>query len=148
MIKFNTASSLRKSKGITMVEVLVSILVVSIGLLGYAGLLARSVKNNQSSYFRSQATFHAYDIIDCIRANKIEALAGSYNIAIGSLPTSSNMASEDIFYWKNNLSQNLPEGDGSVLVDVKGNITISIQWKDGGSKNDDSNTIFMTQTSL
>jgi type IV pilus assembly protein PilV len=59
----------RSSEGFSMVEVLVSVLVLSIGLLGLAGLQASSLRNSQSAYFRSQATEMAYDIADRMRAN-------------------------------------------------------------------------------
>jgi len=60
---------MNRAKGFTLVEVLVSMIVLSIGLLGLAGLQATSLRNNQSAYYRSQATFLAYDIADRMRAN-------------------------------------------------------------------------------
>lgn len=140
--------NIKKSTGSTMVEVLVSIVILAIGLLGYAGLLTRSIKNNQSSYFRSQATILTYDIVDCMRANITEAKSGSYNTEIGSITTGTSLAEKDINYWKSNIYQELPDGDGAVLVDVNGNITITILWNDGGTGNSESSTQFTTQTSL
>ena len=52
-----------------MIEVMVALLVLSIGLLGLAALQTTSLQYNTGSYFRSQATFLAYDILDRMRAN-------------------------------------------------------------------------------
>ena len=63
--------------GFTLLEVLVALVILSIGLLGLAGLQAASLRYNHSSYLRSQATLIAYDIVDRMRANRQEALNGA-----------------------------------------------------------------------
>jgi type IV pilus assembly protein PilV len=63
-------------KGFSLVEVLVALLVLSIGLLGLAALQTTSLQFNTGSYHRTQATFLAYDIIDRMRVN-IGAVANS-----------------------------------------------------------------------
>jgi len=67
-----------REDGFTMVEVLVALLVLSVGLLGLAMLQATGLRYNNDSYMRSQATILAYDLIDRIRANKAAAVAGAY----------------------------------------------------------------------
>lgn len=57
-------------RGFTLIEVLVAMVVLSIGLLGLAGLQATSLKSNQSAYHRSQATQLAYEMADRMRANR------------------------------------------------------------------------------
>src|SRR3990167_4605539 len=59
----------RSQKGFSLIEVLVALLVLSIGLLGLAALQTTSLQFNTGSYFRTQATFLAYDILDRMRAN-------------------------------------------------------------------------------
>lgn len=59
--------------GFTMIEVLIAVLVLSIGLLGLAGLQAASLHNNHSAYLRSQATLLAYGIADRMRANQVRS---------------------------------------------------------------------------
>lgn len=66
------------SRGFTLVEILVALLVLSFGLVGLAMLQATGLKYNSDSYLRSQATMLAYDIIDRMRANKTGADAGYY----------------------------------------------------------------------
>lgn len=135
----------RSQSGATMIEVLVSLLVVALGLLGYAGLLLKSQQSNLSAYSRSQATMLAYDIAERMRANRVAALGGGYNIAVGSALGGGGMAGTDLADWKANMAQSLTGGDGSVSVDLQGNVTIVVQWSD---KRDGTLTSFTTQTSL
>ena len=67
-----------RSRGFSLIEVLVALLVLSVGLLGMAILQVQGLKYNTNSYQRTQATFLAYDIIDRMRANKVGADAGAY----------------------------------------------------------------------
>src|SRR3546814_2402887 len=67
-------------RGTTLSEVLIAVLVLGIGMLGIASLQATSLRNSQSSLERSQAVIATYAIIDAMRANRNDALAGAYNI--------------------------------------------------------------------
>lgn len=58
-----------KTKGFTLVEVLVSMVILSVGLLGLASLQSLALKDNQDAYLRSQANFLAYEMNDRLRAN-------------------------------------------------------------------------------
>ncbi|HAN56512.1 MAG TPA: type IV pilus modification protein PilV [Betaproteobacteria bacterium] len=120
-------------KGFTLLEVLVAIVVLSIGLLGLAGLMASSVRNNHSAYQRTQAAWLAYDMVDRMRANRAYAvtLATDYNVALGSASASANLAGTDVTDWKTALSTTLPAGDGSVVVNgTTGAATVIVQWND------------------
>jgi type IV pilus assembly protein PilV len=68
----------RTVAGFSLIEVLVALLVLSVGLLGLALLQATGLKFNNDSYMRTQATILAYDLIDRMRANKVAADAGKY----------------------------------------------------------------------
>ncbi|MFL6713216.1 MAG: type IV pilus modification protein PilV, partial [Sulfurifustis sp.] len=72
------ANNKSASQGFTLVEVLVTLVVLSIGLLGLAMLQLESLKHNTDAYFRTQATMLAYEIIDRMRANVDAARGGSY----------------------------------------------------------------------
>jgi type IV pilus assembly protein PilV len=111
---------MNKNTGFTLIEVLIAMLVLAVGLLGLAGLQVASLKNNQSAYFRSQATQLAYDITDRMRTNKL----GNYNNqaattddCIASLCTPSQMAGYDLKQWSDQLSALLPSGQGIVCKD-------------------------------
>jgi type IV pilus assembly protein PilV len=115
--------------GFTMIEVLIAVLVLSIGLLGLAGLQAASLRNNHSAYLRSQATLLAYGIADRMRANQAEVTGGTgYQMAAYNLPAAvtacnssgcspTNMAQNDLYEWETTLARELPNGKGVVCLD-------------------------------
>ncbi|OGI69551.1 MAG: type IV pilus modification protein PilV [Candidatus Muproteobacteria bacterium RBG_16_60_9] len=70
----------RLSGGFTLVEVLVAIVVLSIGLLGLAALQITSLQFNSNSYLRTQATVVAYDLIDRMRSNRAAFAANAYHV--------------------------------------------------------------------
>lgn len=126
----------RSERGLTLVEILVALLILSIGLLGLAGLQTLSLTFNTSAYYRTQATALAYGLADRMRANRPAALAGDYDAALldpapdcaapnldGSVPQ------DDIAIWRMALACRLPLGNGSVTRN--GNeFTLSVQWDD------------------
>ena len=127
-------------RGFTLLEVLVAIVVMSIGLLGLAGLMASSLKNSHSAYQRTQATWLAYDALDRMRANRQIALAGGYNLALGATPGGSALAAIDLGEWDTALANTLPAGDGSIAVAAGGAVRIVVQWNDArgiGGKDDE-----------
>src|SRR5690606_37316619 len=60
--------------GFTLIEVLIALVVMSVGLLGLASLQTNTLAFNRDAYLRSQATALAYDIIDRMRANRDAAV--------------------------------------------------------------------------
>ncbi len=123
----STGAVLRnRQTGLTLVEVLVSVVILSIGLVGVAGLQAMSLKNNQSAFMRSQATALAYDIADRMRSNVLSANTGLYDPAAaattsGCTSTSGcseqQMAENDLAEWNAAITTYLPMGQGYVCVD-------------------------------
>lgn len=131
--------------GFSLIEVLVTIIVVSFGMLGFAGLLNESIAANRQAYMRSQATLLAHDIIERMRVNRVAATGGAYTIALAMSPAGGSVAGEDLVEWKSLLSSYLPAGDGSVVADGSGAVTIVITWDDD---NDGVATTFSTQSSI
>lgn len=80
----NFKSPERKQSGLSLIEVLIAIVISSIGLLGLAGMQATGLQNNHSAYHRSQATVLAYDIADRMRSN-VDAV-GNYLSSYQSPP--------------------------------------------------------------
>lgn len=142
----------RRSRGFTLVEVLVTLLVLSIGLLGIAKLLLVSSRANDSAYLRTQATALAYSILDSMRANRQAAVDGDYNgssgaaanpgtqCPVGSPCSGGSIAQYDMWNWQQALTTGLgPSGSGTVATanvtdavtggtDVTA--TITVQWND------------------
>jgi type IV pilus assembly protein PilV len=145
-----------KQSGFTLLEVLVAVLVLSIGLLGLAGLLASSIRNNQSAYQRTQATWLAYDIVDRMRVNRPAALASDYDTTLGTPancaanPTLSGaMAAQDLTGWKTLLACALPAGDGAVALNTATRqVTVTVQWNDSRGTSGNTAQTFQIQTQL
>lgn len=131
-----------------MLEVLVAIVVMSIGLLGLAGLMASSLKNSHSAYQRTQATWLAYDALDRMRANRAIALAGGYNLALGATPGGSALAAADLSEWDTALTNTLPAGDGSIAVVAGGVVRIIVQWNDARGTGGNAIEQFIVDTQL
>jgi len=104
--------------GFTLLEILVAIVVLSIGLLGLAGLQAVSLNNNQIAYYRSIASQQAYDMADRMRANQAGVNAtnavGNYNDLPTTLPPTGSMARTDWTQWLANTAAMLPNGTGTI----------------------------------
>lgn len=121
----------RAQAGLTLIEILIALVVLSVGLLGLANLQAVSLQANHNAYLRSQAVFLAYDAVDRMRANRGPALAEEYDIALGdSAPASPATVHErDLKEWRDFLATTLPSGTGSIDV-ADGIATVVVQWDD------------------
>ena len=69
-----------RNSGFSLVEVLVAVVLLSIGLLGLAKLQFWGVRHTGSAYFRTQATQVASEIVERLRANPIGVAGGSYEL--------------------------------------------------------------------
>jgi type IV pilus assembly protein PilV len=124
-----------RQAGMTLVEVLVTLVVVSIGLLGIAALQLTTLKGNQEAYVRSQASMLASYIIDRIRANQQGFMANHYNdIAMGGTGPAGTTAAFDLQRWQEEIDRLLPGGGaisgGSIARTAGSTITVTIQWSE------------------
>lgn len=90
-------SILRGQTGFSLLEVLITALILSVGLLGLAGLQIAGMKTTHNSYQSQQATWLVHDLLERMRANRAGVVAGNYNInppfgACGSAPVCANTA--------------------------------------------------------
>ena len=151
-----------QQNGFTLIEVLVAMFVLALGLLGLAGLQAHALKNNQSAYYRSQATQLAYDMADRMRANLAEAQqfgASQYDSDVLAPTAATNqadcktttgctpaqMAQQDLFDWNKNLQDWLPGGTASINASTSF-FTITINWDDNHDGTTDNNDPNFTMT--
>jgi len=127
----------RCQRGMTLIEILVAIVVLSIGLLGLAGLQLKGLQVNQGSTYRWQAAVLAEDIADRIRADKAGATAGSYAVTGGvtsSSATGGTLAT--IQEWLARVAT-LPAGTASIAATPGGpanSMTITVTWVDSRAK--------------
>jgi type IV pilus assembly protein PilV len=135
-------------RGFSLIEVLVTLVVLSIGLLSLAALQLTTLKNNRSALSRSEATTLAYDILDRMRANRVPALDGDYDLALDADASSgSSVAASDLLTWLAAVSGQLPAGDGAVVVNGR-LATVTVQWAeswDESLNNQPMQLIFRTE---
>jgi type IV pilus assembly protein PilV len=150
---------MQKQNGSSLIEVLVTILIVSFGLLGVAGIIVNALKDSHSSYGRSQASWLALDIIDRMRANRSAAqTAGTspYALAINAATpaaSTTSVAQNDLYAWRTALASALPAGTGSVAItSISGTkiftVTVTVRWDDSRAQGGSSTQTFSTQTQL
>lgn len=133
-------------RGFTLIEVLIALLVLSIGLLGLAMLQLESLKYNTDAYFRTQATMLAYDIIDRMKANPDAANAGLYDATAkpganqtcgdtsAGCANTTDLANYDLNVWYTKLDAVLPPASTASSISSPGANahTIIITWSERG----------------
>lgn len=104
-----------------MIEVLVSMFVLAVGLLGFAGMQMAGIKSNHSAQVRSQATLLAYDLADRMRGARDAALDGDYD---------DDGNAQDRRDWDAELVRRLGAGASARVARNDANVTIVITWND------------------
>lgn len=142
MLTQNQVLNTNRQNGVGLIEVLVALLVLTIGVLGMVALQSRALQLNQESVYTSHALMLAYEMTDRMRANR--NVANAYLVDYGTDVAAGtdcetdtcdedDMADFDTNRWKASIVQNLPEGDGQITVDNSGNrpfYTISVRFSD------------------
>lgn len=125
----------KRQAGFSLIEVLVTMLVLAFGLLGVAGLLVNGVSNAAASESLSKASQLAADMADRIRANPAVALSATseYLTAYTDSPPSnpSSIALNDKKVWMEALAAQLPQGKGRIYNTVTAGqrqYNIEIRW--------------------
>ncbi len=133
-------------RGMTLIEIMVALLLLSFGLMGMLGLKAVGLKQTSQANARGVASVCAVDILDRMRANPVRALAGNYNIALtDAAPTTpTNVVQTDLQQWRQRITQNLPAGSGSVAVQANGSVRIVVQWAERTETSATPNTLQFT----
>lgn len=153
MTHIRTIANLQSARrGFTLIEVLVALLVLSIGLLGLAALQNTALQFNTDSYQRTQATLLVYDILDRMRANSSAVSTGNYDVPTSadanskfsssidcsgaSSCTAANLATYDLRTWYEKQRElqgvapgNPPTNPGTISRDAgTTRVTITIRW--------------------
>jgi type IV pilus assembly protein PilV len=129
-----------RQSGISLIEILVSIVIISIGMLGLAAMQNSSMRLAYDSYIRTQSSFLAYDLIDRIRANPE---APPYTLAPGQVITQQDcfgvnancgvaqLRQFDLYYWQQYAEQLLPEARFEIDYDEDlQQYSMVVSWND------------------
>jgi type IV pilus assembly protein PilV len=136
--------SRKRQCGFSLVEVMIALVIMSVGMLGIAGLYFQSLQAGRTSMFRHHAVTLAGDVADRIRANPTAAIAyidpvGANNNCVlgGADCTPGQMAANDVLLWKAQAADTLPGGDVAVVFAEAVGATppsyqITISWTEPG----------------
>ena len=131
--------SKRAQEGMTLIEVLVAVLILTVGLLGAAAIQLNALKYTDSSRMTSQASFIAYDMMDRIRANS----GADYTI---TPPTSGNLSvarDQDLFDFTGNIASALGATATGTIALSQRVYTITIAWDDSRAANTNTRRSFI-----
>ena len=138
----------RKQRAFSLVEVLIALIIMSVGMLGIAGLYVHSLQAGRTSLFRHHAIHLAGDVADRIRANPNGGIAYMHATGVNNDCVAANidcdvveMARNDVWLWKqqagNTLPGSAPTGGGDVAVNFDDTVvppvyTITVSWEEPG----------------
>lgn len=137
----------RFQRGMTLIEVLISLLILAIGLLGAAAIQLNALKYTDSSTKTSQASFIAYDMMDRIRANVdgnasnngANDVLSTYSLAsLSSAPSAGDMTNartQDLYDFRQNVRAFGGDTATGKIEVAKPVVTITITWSDARAEN-------------
>lgn len=131
-----------KQQGFTLIEVLIALIIMSIGMLGIASLYVQSMQAGRTSLFRHNAVTLAGDVADRIRANRTAGAAYETGAGVdggcidgGTNCSAPQMALQDILVWQQQALDSLPGGTLGIVFDntiVPPTYTITVTWNEPG----------------
>ena len=148
----------RAERGFSMLEVLIALLVLAFGMLGYALLQTLTLRYTQSADYRTQATNLAYDMLDQMRANRLSAAsyaAASFNrgtitdhrceavTTLNQVTVANNIAR-----WQCHVVKALGADSRAEVTFANGVATVTLQWGERVPTGADDTTTFQVRTQL
>lgn len=125
---------MKKQQGYSLLEVLISVVVLAVGMLGIAALQANAIQFNQSAQLRAVAITQIGNMVDRMLANSSGIDAGAYNDITGipsnpscTVCSSAQVAVRDAHEWNTLNSQLLPSGQGTVTRNGD-RLLITMRW--------------------
>jgi len=134
--KIIVGARLRQQKGVSLLEGLIAVLVLSVGLLGIAGLQTANLRNTQSAHQRTVAVLVTASMAERIRANPTIALNGAFVLAktCKALAAGGNIQSIEHANWMTEIQTNLGSAEtscGEVTYDnANRTYTVNVYWDD------------------
>ncbi len=131
---------LRHQRGVGLIEVLIAVLVLSFGMLGLVGLQTWSLRNNQSALERGMATVLTHSITDAMRAERVAASTGAFDIDIDDpAPTGDTYPEVALAAWRDGLRQSLnATATGAIDCDGGFRCDITVRWNDQRATGEDA----------
>ena len=150
------------SRGAGLIEVLVAILIASLGLLTFAATTAASVRYTKMAQYRATATQLAADISERARANIVNGVVDEYEVttnfedqaALPAKPATTcrattdtcdvhDIAQMDLYEWRLATRNQLPEGSVFLRKDAvaTGTFDLWIAWRDPVLANGESGSV-------
>jgi len=117
-------------RGISLIEVMVSVLVLGVGLLGIAAMQSVALRGGQSSLESTQAVMQTTAIIEAMRANWRNA--GDYNrgAMMCGAETGTTLAVNDLNNWVDSLQDSIGSGACGQISGCPGACVITVRWDD------------------
>lgn len=128
MTPYLLKNPLKQARGATLIEMMVSLFVMGVGMLGVLGLQTQAVRFNHQAYSYSQAVFLAQEMLERMRANPNDApnytftfdqsISASKNCAAPNAScTPAQLRQWDIANWQESVAKRLPAGKGQIDFD-------------------------------
>lgn len=140
--------------GFSLIEVMIAILVLGFGLLGFALLQTMNVRYVQSANYRTQATNLSYELLDQIRINRVAAslYAGTYAATTTNCePPTGTRIDKDRFMadWRCRMGKALGDGASATVARNGDVISVAVSWGDERwNEEDPGDTTFTARTRL
>ncbi|WP_299346335.1 MULTISPECIES: type IV pilus modification PilV family protein [unclassified Pseudoxanthomonas] len=146
------SQSLRASRGISLIEVLVAVVVLGIGLLGVAAMQSVALRGGQSSLETSQAIMQTNAILDAMRSNRANAVNYNTGGMVCAQGAAGTLAQNDLRNWIGDLKLNITNNaaDATTCGQIQGcpqACVITVQWDDSRAGGGQTRTI-VTRTTI
>lgn len=146
-------SGRRHQAGLSLIEILVSVVILGIGLLGVAAMQSLALRGGQSSLEASQAVIQTNAIIEAMRANRANAASYNTGAMVCAVPAAAGtLAANDMAAWMSNLKISITgsDADTTTCAEITGcpdDCEVTVRWDDsragGGAERE-----FSTRTTI
>lgn len=158
----NNRAITQKQAGVSLIEVLISVLLMSFALLGLAALQAQSISQQVGATNRGNISTLIADIADRLRSNLTRAPGYDPVLGTSTFSLTSNWATQatqpsaptkncqttvcttaelsdyDMTVWRRKVRQELPQGSALVQGDVQNGVSITLMWYDKDFRSGDT----------